>query len=236
MLTENKFSKYLIYAIGEITLVIIGILMALAINDWKNEQRIHSEETATLQKLIQDLNSDNKRYLSNIEFYTGFRDYLKSAKDIIFKEALSDDEIKEVMFFYGATHKNLNPRTTTYDEMLNSGRIYSLSNEDLVNNILAYYQFLDESIYQNKEQRKEFRALFYGSDFTDFWFWRSEKEPFPYAKAFFSSNDSPAYRKLKQSSGWSLSINNDLLNNNTELLKSNNELIEFIRIELTNKK
>lgn len=33
MLTENKFSKYLIYAIGEIILVIIGILIALQINN-----------------------------------------------------------------------------------------------------------------------------------------------------------------------------------------------------------
>ena len=236
MLAENKFSKYLIYAIGEILLVVIGILMALAINDWKNEQRINSEETATLQKLIQDLKSDNKRYLNNIEFYTEFGDYLKNAKEIIFKKSVSDAEIKEVMIFYGAIHKDLNPRTTTYNEMLNSGRIYNLSNEKLVDNVIAYYQFLDESIYQNKESRREFRTLFYGPDFTDFWFWRGEKDPFPYAKAFFSNNDSPAYRKLKQSSGWSFSINNGLLSNNKELLKSNNELIDFISEELTNKK
>ena len=40
LLTENKFSKYLIYAIGEIILVVIGIMMALSINEWKNEKRI----------------------------------------------------------------------------------------------------------------------------------------------------------------------------------------------------
>jgi hypothetical protein len=33
MLTENKFSKYLLYAIGEITLVVIGILIALSVNN-----------------------------------------------------------------------------------------------------------------------------------------------------------------------------------------------------------
>ncbi|MFT7050962.1 MAG: hypothetical protein ACJAZK_001562 [Psychroserpens sp.] len=70
--------------------------------------------------------------------------------------------------------------------MLNSGRIYNLSNEDLVNNILAYYQFLDESTYQNKEQRKEFRALFYGYDFTNFWFWRSKKNLFLMQKPFLA--------------------------------------------------
>ena len=42
LLTENKFSKYLIYALGEIVLVVIGILIALQINNWnqsKQEQK-----------------------------------------------------------------------------------------------------------------------------------------------------------------------------------------------------
>jgi hypothetical protein len=38
-LTENKFGKYLTYGIGEIILVVIGILIALQINNW-NEERL----------------------------------------------------------------------------------------------------------------------------------------------------------------------------------------------------
>ncbi|WP_245603281.1 DUF6090 family protein, partial [Maribacter antarcticus] len=38
-LTENKFSKYLIYAIGEIILVVIGILIALQVNNWNEESK-----------------------------------------------------------------------------------------------------------------------------------------------------------------------------------------------------
>jgi len=235
MLTENKFSKYLIYAIGEIVLVVIGILMALAINEWKNEQRIDSEEKATLYKLIKDLESDNERYLSNVKFYTKLDGFLQKTKDIIYKKSLSDEEIKEVMYFPGAIHKDLNPRKTTYNEMLNSGRIYNLSNDVLVDKIIEYYQFLDESTYESKEQRKEFRALFYGPDFTDFWFWKAEENPFPYAKVFFADNDSPAYRKLKQSAGWSLIINDNLLKNNNELIRMNDELTELINTDLENK-
>ncbi len=42
--SENKFGKYLTYAIGEIILVVIGILIALSINNWKNYQDDRSEE------------------------------------------------------------------------------------------------------------------------------------------------------------------------------------------------
>ncbi len=39
LLTENKFSKYVLYAIGEIILVVVGILMALSINNWNSNQK-----------------------------------------------------------------------------------------------------------------------------------------------------------------------------------------------------
>ncbi|MFP4846035.1 hypothetical protein [Winogradskyella sp. PE311] len=236
MLTENKFSKYFLYAIGEITLVIIGILLALAINDWKNEQRINSEETATLQKLIQDLKSDNESYNENINYYSNLGERLINLKEIIYKKSLSDDDIKQALRFPGATFIDLNPRKTTYEEMLNSGRVYNLSSEILVDKIIAYYQFLEGRIYQTKESRKEFRAIYYGPNFTDFWYWKGDKNPFPYAKIFFSNNDSPTYRILKQCSAWSIAINNGLLDDNNKLLKMSNELIEYINEELTRKK
>ena len=51
MLTENKFSKYLIYAIGEIILVVIGILIALSINSWNQNRLDQLDKTEILSKL-----------------------------------------------------------------------------------------------------------------------------------------------------------------------------------------
>ena len=51
LLAENKFSKYLLYAIGEVVLVVIGILIALQINTW-NQERINSREE---QRIFRDL-------------------------------------------------------------------------------------------------------------------------------------------------------------------------------------
>src|SRR6056297_275206 len=44
LLSENKFSKYLLYALVEIVLVVIGILIALQINNWNEEQKRRIEE------------------------------------------------------------------------------------------------------------------------------------------------------------------------------------------------
>ena len=45
MIKDNNFSKYLLYAIGEILLVIIGILMALQINNWNEQRKLANERT-----------------------------------------------------------------------------------------------------------------------------------------------------------------------------------------------
>lgn len=58
LLSENKFSKYFLYAIGEILLVIIGILIAIQINN-KNTKRIEKEVfESNLQYVLEDIEKD----------------------------------------------------------------------------------------------------------------------------------------------------------------------------------
>ena len=58
LLTDNKFNKYLLYAIGEIFLVVIGIMIALQVNNW-NQSRIQLDnEVQMYSKLYDDLNSE----------------------------------------------------------------------------------------------------------------------------------------------------------------------------------
>jgi len=58
LLSENRFRKYLIYAIGEIVLVMIGILLALQVNNWnedrKNASRLQGYKESLIEDLVQD--------------------------------------------------------------------------------------------------------------------------------------------------------------------------------------
>jgi lipocalin len=65
LLSENKFSKYMIYAIGEIILVVIGILIALQINNWNEQQKVKSSEIALLKTFKNSLQKD----LVNIDWH-----------------------------------------------------------------------------------------------------------------------------------------------------------------------
>jgi hypothetical protein len=69
MIKENRISKYLLYAIGEIILVVIGILIALQVNDW-NENRARKElEVSTLKQLKANLQADIKDIQGDMRVY-----------------------------------------------------------------------------------------------------------------------------------------------------------------------
>jgi len=84
LLSKNRFSKYLIYAIGEIVLVVIGILIALQINTWNENKKLNNIRNSNYSQLLEDLKTDKeyiesliKEYDENILLY---KEYLKSYK------------------------------------------------------------------------------------------------------------------------------------------------------------
>lgn len=65
LLTENRVSKYLLYALGEILLVVIGILIALQIDTWNEERKNRAFEREILAQIRENLLQDQKA-LQNI--------------------------------------------------------------------------------------------------------------------------------------------------------------------------
>ncbi len=72
LLTENKFSKYLVYASGEILLVMIGILLALQVNNWNERRNQHQLEQGVLQEMVKNLEQDLEDLEYNIKLQNRF--------------------------------------------------------------------------------------------------------------------------------------------------------------------
>jgi hypothetical protein len=66
LLTENKTGKYFKYAIGEITLVVIGILIALGINNWNENRKYKSIEKDLLNTITENLKLDSLSFSKNL--------------------------------------------------------------------------------------------------------------------------------------------------------------------------
>lgn len=75
LLLEEKFVKYLKYAIGEIVLVVIGILIALQINNWNEQRKTNQKEIILLKELQNSLNFNKEKLnrLSKNFKYINFR-------------------------------------------------------------------------------------------------------------------------------------------------------------------
>ncbi len=68
LLSESKFSKYLFYAIGEIVLVMIGILLALQVNNWNEERILENQELDLLTDIKISLIANHAVFSENIVF------------------------------------------------------------------------------------------------------------------------------------------------------------------------
>ncbi|MAN60190.1 MAG: hypothetical protein CMC08_10180 [Flavobacteriaceae bacterium] len=132
LISENRFSKYLLYAIGEIVLVVFGILIALQINNWNEARKSHNE----LQLIIQNLDQEFKANQSELENVLALIDYTKTGgMDILSIVGKPNKEISEVQLnktiektLFFPTWK---PSNFTLDELKNTGKLALIKNDTL---------------------------------------------------------------------------------------------------------
>ena len=135
----GKFSKYLIYAIGEIILVVIGILIALQINTW-NDKRIQNERVKSYaQKLIIDLAQD----IQNVKFINHQAEtaYLRLDSLTNYARYLSLDDCKNLdifLFVHNARYKPYSWNRASFEEVKSSGILNYFDNDSLVNLMVKY--------------------------------------------------------------------------------------------------
>jgi len=139
MLTENKFSKYLIYAIGEITLVVIGILIALQINNWNEKRKDVQREI----KMLTDLQNDIKYNIGNINegITTSLEKGLVHSQKILlaFEKQTKYDStmIEDFNFYYYFWDPDF--RYASFENLKKEG-VNLISNDSLRNKIIELYE------------------------------------------------------------------------------------------------
>jgi hypothetical protein len=145
MLTENKFSKYLIYAFGEIVLVVIGILIALQINSWNQNKQNRKQEQLILSQLLKEYSNN----LNQIEQKIDIRNDILNSSFKLLKyrtekpELILQDSLN-VHLSRISIRPTFDPQLSVSNELINSGKLYLLENIDLRNNITSFSSYLSE--------------------------------------------------------------------------------------------
>lgn len=147
LLSERKFSKYLIYAIGEIVLVVLGILIALQINNWNQKRIDSSKERTYLTNLKKEIN-ENVRYnqYSILDRVDDKIEGLELAKNICENNLAIQDTLKTLQkITYGGVFGGDFPLgiRNYYDELLNTGNLHLIKNDSIKNIIAEYYMRIE---------------------------------------------------------------------------------------------
>jgi len=139
----GKFSKYLIYAIGEIVLVVMGILIALQINNWNNSKT----ESKILNSYAQKISLNLRQDLDQIEDLTKRRNNVLSHCRIVnnyyqIGKILSKDSLLHatgILF-----EKKFNVNKSGFNSLVNSGYIEKLPNGKFSDDLYGYYELVEE--------------------------------------------------------------------------------------------
>lgn len=163
-LNKNKFSKYILYAIGEIILVVIGILIAVQINGWNEEMKDRSKEKALLAELYKESIENLKQFEENKQAY------MQSlwACDVLLRNVSKLDlktSIDSVMKYGPGVFRGItfDPSNGIVESLISTGEIQLIRNDSLRNYLITWKDVLIDF----KEEEENSRFL-----------WKNQVEPY----------------------------------------------------------
>jgi hypothetical protein len=161
LLSENKFSKYLLYAIGEIALVVIGILIAIQLNSIKNKNEQRADEIIHLENLLSDLKQDKTELYNIIErrnSKSNSLEIIRNSYELQTVDNLNDYYSHLMNVLYWDAH---NPSLLTLNELISSGKLSSLSNDDIKYSLLQIDFKYKELFEVRKHLYEDYWEYFY---------------------------------------------------------------------------
>ena len=202
---SGSIRRYSLYAIGEILLVMVGILLALQVNNWNESRKSKDEFQRSLQALSEDIKNDTsniqsyiRRLESQVRATTLIIPVLESEKHYI-KDSLAF--VQAFMELSLATNVDLN--TEIWDDIRTSGLHKVYASSELVTSIQEYYKRYKryannwQNGYRNRIEMRELKYEFLSQNDLDLI--RSEPTKMPSPEAFTAILNEPQVLTLTKS-------------------------------------
>ena len=158
MLTENKIGKYILYAIGEILLIVIGLFIAIQLNNLNEKETIYKKQIKHLRiikaEMINNLNSISE--FKNLSFE--IMDAERKVISYIDLGIASEDEMSEQLRVITFNELNLPLESGALNEVISSGGLKDIEN-DSIRNFLASWEGKKTSLWSQEKQLAEVRDV-----------------------------------------------------------------------------
>jgi hypothetical protein len=228
LLQEGKIGKYFKYAIGEIVLVIIGILIALSINNWNTNRKLKSEE----QNLLKDLRVEVKNNIDVLS--TAINEHEKSyavAQEFksLFEDRDAFNTMTDSLFADMFNRMNMNwtydPNKGILKSIISSGQINNLSNKELKYLLASLEDIIIDAFEDTMKIEKRRDPLIQEMYVDTFIIENNEIQSFEIKQIY----DNPSFRVLVV---YFDEVRNDGLIEERELKKTMEHILELIEMEI----
>ena len=138
LLTDNRFGKYLLYAVGEILLVVIGILIALQIDNWNEERKFRAQQYSLLKDLAADLQANLQELENGREMNSLLLNEYRGLAQAIREDLPPSPVIDSLCRHLANWHSPFFTRTA-YESLKNKG-LEIIDNDTLKKQIVALFE------------------------------------------------------------------------------------------------
>jgi hypothetical protein len=143
LIVQGNTSKYFKYAIGEIVLVVIGILIALQINNWNEQRKNRNEEQALYKTLISSLDSDladvNDKIFIVSKALKAQKIFMTTSFDSI-KANYTITQIEDLLYAVSESSRSFFPNYGLYNKITNNNNIDLIRSSDIQMKIIELYE------------------------------------------------------------------------------------------------
>jgi hypothetical protein len=155
LLEENNLKKYLVYAIGEIILVVVGILIAVSINNWKQSKDLEQVEQNLYKDLIQELQHDLAEIQGNREYNNKNLVRYQYASEIIINDTLKKmTDTLGVIATELTNFSDFKNEESAFNKLAAAGKLELISNKEILGrlqNLGHLYNYINR-LEVNQEQ------------------------------------------------------------------------------------
>jgi hypothetical protein len=237
LLTENKFSKYFLYALGEIILVVLGILIALQINTWNQKKADYILE----EKMLNELNRNLKKDLYEIQSDIIIMDSVQNSCTRIIKH-IKSNQLPNKRFYNDISILKIiphfNPNKSGYGFLQSKG-VDIIKNDSLRKSISNHYELNYPYFNKYENERVQFKTNEINPVLLNYFKWVDQTD-YSFRGSFQISDKD--YLKIKNNgflerfvlaNAWE----NDLIRSRAlRLERQTKSLIQFINQELVLRK
>lgn len=223
LVAKSKFSKYLLYGLGEIILVVIGILIALQINNWNEYKKERAKEKEVLEDIMNNLNRNNDLILNSLKTI----EQIDQSSDIVITTIQNKQPYSDTLdtHFFECTRSGglLFPLSSEGYESLKNAGFDIIRSDSLKDRILELFEISYKTIKEKTQWTNE-----RGLDFDQYVYTLFKGEianrltPLNYKQVLNDSRYFSLVIDMKTSRAWYVQ---DILN----YLNKSEELIQIIR-------